>query len=177
VTDTDTGTSTPDAPNEWIDPLERRWAGFSIVLLVAFAVTVTLAGFALGFQVPGVESKVDPNTVADEPPFDQPGLRELAPGEYEIYMLARQFLYEPNTITVPQGARVTFYVTSTDVQHGLKLQDTNVNMQIVPGQVSKLTTTFDDAGEYPFICHEFCGLGHAAMFGTLIVEPADDGGE
>ncbi|HSF87295.1 MAG TPA: cytochrome c oxidase subunit II [Acidimicrobiia bacterium] len=161
--------------NSWIDPTERKWFGFSIVLLVAFAITVGVAGFALGFQVPGSEARVNPNTVADEPPFNEPGLRELAPGEYEVYMLAKQFLYEPNLITVPEGSRVTFFVTATDVQHGFKLQDTNVNMQIVPGQVSRLTAEFDEPGTYPFICHEFCGLGHAAMFGNLVVEPAAEG--
>lgn len=177
----DTDVEEIDTPREsssdWIDPTERRWFQFSILLLVAFAVTVGVAGFALGFQVPGDEARVDPNTVAGEPPFNEPGLRELVPGEeYEVYMLSRQFLFEPNQITVPQGARVTFFITSTDVQHGFKLQDTNVNMQIVPGQVSRLTATFDEPGEYPYICHEFCGLGHAAMFGTLIVEP-EPGGE
>jgi cytochrome c oxidase subunit 2 len=161
---------------EWIDPIERNWFRFSIVLLVAFAITVGIAGFALGFQLPGDAGRVDPNTVADVPPFNEPGLRELSPGEYEVYMLSEQFLYNPNTITVPQGASVTFYITSTDVQHGFKLQDTNVNMMIVPGRVSKLSAQFDDPGEYPFICHEFCGLGHAAMFGRLIVEPAAEAG-
>lgn len=157
------------------DPYERRWMVVSLVLLIAFMVTVTVAGFALGFQVPGDESRVDPRTVADSPPWSEPGLRDLGNGEYTAYVLSRQYLFEPNTITVPVGASVTFFVTSTDVQHGFKLQDTNVNMQVVPGQVSKLTVEFDEAGEYQYICHEFCGIGHAAMFGRVIVE-ADTGG-
>ena len=65
---------------------------------------------------------------------------------------------------MPVGSSVTFYVTSTDLQHGFKLQDTNVNMQVVPGEVSKLTVEFDEFGEHDYICHEFCGIGHAAMF-------------
>ena len=72
-------------------------------------------------------------------------------------------------VEVPVNSTVTFYVTSRDIQHGFKLQDTNINMQIVPGQVSKLTHTFDEAGEYPYICTEYCGVGHAAMFGSLTV--------
>lgn len=171
------GSPTADVPEEgWIDPTERNWFRFSIVLLVAFAVAVGVAGFALGFQVPGDEARVDPRTVADEAPWSErisAPVREIAPGEYVVYMIARQFRYEPNTITVPEGSTVTFYVTSIDVQHGLKIQDTNINLQIVPGQVSKLTTTLDKAGTYPFICHEFCGLGHAGMFGTLTVEAAE----
>jgi cytochrome c oxidase subunit 2 len=73
-------------------------------------------------------------------------------------------------VTIRAGSEVTFYVTSIDVQHGFKIQDTNVNMQIVPGQVSKLTVTFDDPGTYDFICTEYCGSAHAQMYGTLTVE-------
>ena len=75
---------------------------------------------------------------------------------------------------MPQGAEVTIYVTSQDVQHGFKITDTNVNMQVVPGQVSKLTYTFDRIGEFPYICHEYCGIGHAAMFGRVKVVPPNE---
>ena len=160
-----------ETPSFHADPYERNWMVFSVVLLVAFAATVALAGFALGFQVPGNETRVDPNTVADSPPWSEPGLRDLGNGEYEVYMLAQQYLFQPREIRVPVGSTVTFYVTSVDVQHGLKLRDTNINLQIVPGQVSRLTAEFDEVGEFPYICHEYCGIAHAAMFGSLIVEP------
>jgi cytochrome c oxidase subunit 2 len=62
-------------------------------------------------------------------------------------------------------------VTSKDVQHGFQIDGTNVNMQIVPGQVSKLSHTFTVPGEYRFVCHEYCGAGHAAMYGKVIVTP------
>ena len=52
---------------------------------------------------------------------------------------------------------------------GHKLEGTNINMLIVPGQVSKLTVTFDKPGVYTWVCHEYCGLGHAAMFGQVTV--------
>ena len=148
----------------------------SLVLLIGFMVVVTVAGFVQGFQVPGDESRVDPRTVADSPPWSEPGLRDLGNGEYDAYIISKQYLFEPRELVVPLGATVNFYVTSIDVQHGFKLQDTNVNMQIVPGQVSKLTVEFDEVGEFPYICNEFCGIGHAAMFGSVTVEdPA--GGE
>lgn len=142
---------------------------FSVVLLVVFAAAIAVSGFALGFQVPGEDAEVDPRTVADSGPWANPGLREIGDGEYEVYMLARTWLFEPRDLEIPVGAKVTFYVTSVDVQHGFKIQDTNVNMMIVPGQVSKLSYTFERVGEYPFICHEYCGSGHAAMFGTIRV--------
>ncbi len=156
-----------------IDPYEKTWMRLSIALLVIFVILVGMAGYALGFQLPSSETRVDPLTVATDPssPWSNPGLRELAPGKYEAYVLAQIWFFTPREITVPVGSTVTFYVTSKDVQHGFKIQDTNINMQIIPGYVSTLTHIFDKPGEYPFICTEYCGSGHAAMFGKIIVEP------
>jgi cytochrome c oxidase subunit 2 len=159
----------PQKESMGIDPYERNWIRFSIVLLGVFLTAITVAGFAMGFQVPGEEARVDPSTITETGPFSNPGLREVAPGEFEAYVVSRTFNFDPAEIVVPQGATVTIYVTSQDVQHGFKITDTNVNMQIVPGQVSKLTYTFDEAGEFPYICTEYCGQGHAAMYGTVKV--------
>jgi cytochrome c oxidase subunit 2 len=157
-----------------IDPWEKNWMRVSILLLVVFAVAITVAGFAAGFQLPGEESEVDPRTVATEGPWADPGLRELGNGKYEAYVLAQAWTFAPRELVVPVGAEIDIYVTSSDLQHGFKVTDTNINMQIVPGQVSKLSFTFDDIGEFPYICTEYCGQGHAAMFGTVkVVSEAD----
>jgi cytochrome c oxidase subunit 2 len=152
-----------------VDPYERTWIIGSILLLILFFIAITIAGTMMGIQVPGQVGRVDPNTVAQSGEFSEPGLRELAPGKYEAHVLAKTWSFNPREITVPKGSTVTFYVTSQDVLHGFKLQDTNMNVMVLPGQVSSLTITFDKPGEYPYICTEFCGLGHAAMFGKVIV--------
>ena len=119
---------------------------------------------------------MDPRTVATDPnsPWSNPGLREIAPGKYDAYILARaipKWEYLPNEMTVPTGSTVSFYVTSADVQHGFKIQDTNANFMVLPGQVSKLTIKFDKPGTYNFICTEYCGSGHGVMYGAIIVTP------
>lgn len=152
-----------------IDPWERNWIRFSIALLVVFAALVTIAGFAGGFQLPGVDSEVDPRTVTDSGPWSEPGVREIAPGRYEAYVVAQAWSFTPREIVLPIGAEVDIMVTSVDVQHGFKVSDTNLNMQVVPGQVSRLSFTFDEVGEFPYICTEYCGQGHAAMYGTIRV--------
>jgi len=164
--------STPvtEHPGLEIDPYEKRWIQLSIALLIVFALAVGVSGFVYGFQVPAPEQRVDPNTVAQMAPFSEPGLRELAPGKYEAYILAQTWAFMPNQIKVPAGSTVTFYITSKDVQHGFSLEETNVNVMVLPGQVSKLTARFDTPGEYRFICHEYCGLGHHTMYGTVVVE-------
>ncbi|MFN8413081.1 MAG: cytochrome c oxidase subunit II [Anaerolineales bacterium] len=157
-----------------IDPYERGWIVFSLILIALFATAVSVAAFGMGIQVPAPEQRVDPNTVATDPnsPWSNPGLREIAPGKYDAYILAHalpSWEYLPKEISVPAGSRVTFYVTSSDVQHGFKIQGTNVNFQVVPGQVSKLSVTFDKPGTYNFICTEYCGVGHGVMYGAVTV--------
>jgi len=161
----------PNKPSMNIDPAERGWMVASIILLVVFAVAVGIAGYALGVQVPAPERRVNPNLITEDGPFSEPGLREVSPGVYNAYILSQIWAFTPREIVVEEGAEVTFYVTSRDVQHGFKLQDTNVNFMIIPGQVSTLTVTFDEPGEYIFLCNEYCGTGHAAMFGVVTVEP------
>lgn len=158
-------------PTLHINPYERTWLIVSAAVLVGFMIAITVSSFALGIQPASPESRVDPNTVAKTGPFANPGLRQLSDGKYEVYIVASVWRFNPAEITVPVGSEVTFYVTSIDVQHGFKLQGTNVNMQIVPGQVSKLTHIFNQAGTYEYICHEYCGAGHAAMAGRVIVTP------
>lgn len=167
-------TERPEGPAEedltmGIDPWEKNWMRISIALLVVFAAAVTVAGWSAGFQLPGPESEVDPRTITEEGPFAEPGLRQIGEGKFEAYVMSQVWSFTPREIVVPVGAEVDIYVTSSDLQHGFKITDTNVNMQIVPGQVSKLSFTFEDIGEFPYICTEYCGSGHAAMFGTVKV--------
>ena len=162
-----------------MDPYERNWIRFSILLLVVFAATIAIGGFAMGFEVPGEDQEVDPRTVLDSDPWANPGLREVAPGIYEAYVIAQTWAFVPRELEVPVGSEVTIHVTSPDLQHGFLIQDTNINMQVVPGQVSTLTYEFDEVGEFPYICTEYCGKGHAAMFGVVNVvseRAADDEG-
>ncbi len=155
-----------------VDKYEQAWIRLSIFVLVVFILAVLTASITAGIQVPGVYGRVDPNTLTTPgaSPWAEPGLRELAPGKYEAYILAQIWLFNPNEIHVPAGSEVTFYVTSKDVQHGFKIANTNINMMVLPGQVSKLTATFDKPGTYNIICHEYCGVGHHTMFGRIIVE-------
>jgi cytochrome c oxidase subunit 2 len=143
--------------------------------LQLFAIAIAISGIAYGIQVPAPHEQVNPNTVATpgNSPFGAPvdeRVRELAPGKYEAYVLAQTWVFQPNEIRIPAGSELTLYVTSKDVQHGFMVQRTNINMMVIPGQVSQVTMTFDEPGEYNFVCHEYCGVGHQTMYGRLIVE-------
>ena len=79
------------------------------------------------------------------------------------------FNFVPAILTVPTGAKVTFYVTSADVVHGFFIPNTDINMMVIPGWVNVESHTFTRPGEYLLICHEYCGIGHQNMFGKIEV--------
>jgi cytochrome c oxidase subunit 2 len=154
---------------------ERLWLIASLLLIVGFIATVTYGAVGVGIQmVDDSGGQLDPQTLSEHPRFSEPGVYQTGPDEYAVYVIAQQFAYVPGTgdsITVPAGAEVTFYVTSSDVVHGFYLVGTNVNSMAIPGQVAELTVVFDEAREYGLICHEYCGSGHHQMAGTVEVVP------
>ncbi|HXG52828.1 MAG TPA: cytochrome c oxidase subunit II [candidate division Zixibacteria bacterium] len=153
-----------------VDSCERWWMVASGAILAAFFVAVVIGAF-YGFALPGPEKRVDPGRVAVDPPFAEPAVLQRGPGRYDVYMRAQIWAFAPNEIRVPAGSTVTFYITSPDLQHGLLIERTNVNVMVLPGQVSKIAARFDEPGEYRFFCQEYCGLAHHAMFGRVVVEP------
>ena len=132
VTETPGGEA-PDRLEMGIDPFERNWMVLAAVMLVVFFATVTIAGFALGFQVSGADSEIDPVTAFDSEPWSDPGLRQISENHYEAYVVSKTWFFEPRELEIPVGATVDIYVTSADLQHGFKITDTNINMQVVPG--------------------------------------------
>lgn len=149
---------------------ELAWILPSIAIPIALLVAIVITAFVVGIGVPGIAGSINVREVSKTAPFDAPGLRELAPGRYEAVMTAQTFQFNPNEIRVPVGSKVTFKVTSKDVIHGFKIENTPINVMIVPGQISQVSTTFTKPGEYLIVCHEYCGAGHHAMFGKVIVE-------
>lgn len=153
-----------------VNRYEKIWIGITIVAIALMLVATILAGFSLGVNLPGASGTVDPRTVAMNPPFDTPGVYELGAGKYQVIMLAKIWNFTPNEIKVPLGSEVSFKITSRDVTHGLIMDKTNVNVMILPGQIAEFTVTFKELGVYQFFCHEYCGTGHQAMAGKVIVE-------
>lgn len=153
-----------------IHPYERFWIRLSVILLAAFALAIAVASLTLGINVPGVVRQSQATGLPADATSDEGWVRELGPGRYEVNLVARMFGFDPSEIRIPQGSAVTFYVHSKDVIHGMKIQDTTVSLMVIPGQVGRATYTFDKPGEYMFVCHEYCGIGHHLMSGKIIVE-------
>jgi len=148
---------------------EKAFLIASALMLVVFLATLGWTAFGMGFHLPSRAGEIPPGEVRQTPPFDDPGVHETEDG-IEVVVIARSWGYEPAEIRVPARREITFRVTSVDVVHGFYIEKTRVNLMLLPGQVSELAYTFREPGEHLLICHEYCGIGHHAMFGRVIVE-------
>jgi cytochrome c oxidase subunit 2 len=161
-----------------IHRFEKIWVACALVLVVGFIGTVTYGAVGAGVtMVNDAGGTVNAATLGDHEEFSDPGVRRVGEDEYEVYVVAQQFVFRPGTaenITLPADSTVTFYVTSADVMHGFNLAGTNVNAMVIPGQVSKMTVEFDEPRHYGIVCHEYCGSGHHTMAGVVNVVPADE---
>jgi len=151
---------------------ELAWILPSLALPFGILVAILVTVFGVGMHVPSAHSRIDPKQAATTPPFDQLGVFETGYMSYEVRMLARTWSFDPAEIRVPVGAEVTFVVTSQDLVHGMLIDEPNVNVMLIPGEVARVKAKFDKPGEYPIICHEYCGIAHQTMWARVIVEPA-----
>lgn len=85
-------------------------------------------------------------------------------------LIAKQWAFEPATITVKKGDRVKLSIKSTDVAHGFSLPAFNIKERLEPNQMVNVEFVADKSGTFPFVCSVACGSGHGAMKGSLIVE-------
>jgi cytochrome c oxidase subunit 2 len=94
------------------------------------------------------------------------------PPPREIQITARKFEFDPRTITVTKGKPVRLVITSTDVDHGIKLDEFGINQKIPAHQTVKVEFTPDQIGRFEFKCSVVCGSGHDDMLGELVVVDA-----
>ena len=90
--------------------------------------------------------------------------------ERRIKIQAKKFEYTPNIIILKTGQPVVLEFTSVDFIHGFKIPDLNLRADLPPGQITKVRFTPDKAGQYDFLCDNFCGSGHEEMSGKIIVK-------
>ncbi len=96
-------------------------------------------------------------------------VQSLAPQERTFRIEAGQFAYSPSELKVNPGDKVTIQLVSTDVVHGLYMDDYDVSIEADPGQTRTLTFVADKPGSFRFRCNVTCGAMHPFMIGKLTV--------
>ena len=138
-----------------------------LVLAASTIATLMLAGA-------GCSSNVEQNKMTDDTSSQTPTTQTnfaTAPGEIkEFTVTAKNWQFDPGTITVKTGDRVRLKITSVDVAHSFMLKDYNLNVKLDPGQTQVVEFVADKAGEFSFRCGVPCGEGHRDMTGKFIVQ-------
>jgi cytochrome c oxidase subunit 2 len=86
-----------------------------------------------------------------------------------VKVTAKKFVYTPNRIVLKAGVPSVLEFTALDFTHGLNIPDLHIRADLMPGQIIKVPLPALQAGEYDFLCDNFCGDGHEEMNGKIIV--------
>jgi len=129
-------------PEVMFKPQHRRWFAHSWLLPVILGITLLVVPF--------------------------PG-SNYQPVERVFHIQANRFAYSPSILKVNPGDRVTLELVSSDVMHGLVVDDYGLSVIAEPGQTETLTFIADRPGTFRFRCSVTCGPLHPFMTGKLQV--------
>jgi cytochrome c oxidase subunit II len=91
-----------------------------------------------------------------------------APRRVEV--TASRFAFTPSELNLKKGQPVVLVLKSTDVAHGLRFRELNLDVKAGKGETSEFQFTPDKTGDFVGHCSVFCGSGHGSMALTLHVE-------
>ncbi|HBG74747.1 MAG: hypothetical protein A2X25_11980 [Chloroflexi bacterium GWB2_49_20] len=94
-----------------------------------------------------------------------------APTQRTFRVEASQYTYSPAILKVNPGDIISIELISTDVVHGLYVDEYGISVTADPGQTARLTFTADKPGSFRFRCNVTCGALHPFMIGKLQVGP------
>jgi cytochrome c oxidase subunit II len=99
----------------------------------------------------------------------------------DIYVVGKQWMWkfqhptgqtQINVLHVPVGYPVRLTMISEDVIHSFYVPAFRTKKDVLPGEYTTMWFEATQAGEYHIFCAEYCGTGHAPMYGTVVaLEP------
>lgn len=115
------------------------------------------------FRYPGADAafgKVRPELV-DAPGGNPLGIDPVDPdGKDDVVS---------SELVLPAGREVDLRIRSQDVIHGFFIPGMRLKQDAIPGMVLHVHFTPEREGQYPILCSQLCGLGHARMHALLRV--------
>lgn len=164
----------------WWEPAgrnEKLWVGIAFAWCLVLFAMMPLWHWKGGQNTTGIRHKVEPAAfeartiefIQEYRVGDDRGIPivEPPPGS-DVYLLARMWSWTP-ILKLQKGAEYTLHLSSMDVNHGFNLYPMNINLQIVPDYDYAMRIVPDETGDLRIVCNEFCGIGHHAMIGRMIV--------
>lgn len=162
-------------PEAVVARTENRWLLVMAAMLVVMVAIIVVTGTVDALHPASNVEIIDPQTLHLEGEFVESNLGSAVEpdGSVTVRIIAQQYDFVPECIQVPIDTPIKFRVTSADAIHGFIIPYTNVNTMVVPGYVAEVRTRFSTTGKNEMPCHEYCGLGHHAMWAHVVVVPKE----
>ncbi len=144
------------------------WNQFVTVPKNAFNVEVVAYQWGWNYRLPGEDKilgKTDAKLVSYENPY---GLNLNDPNGKDDIIVQDADLH----LQIDQPVKIN--LRSLDVIHNFYVPQFRAKMDTLPGIVSYYWFTPTKTGKYEILCAEFCGTGHYAMRGTVLVDEKKD---
>lgn len=134
----------------------------NLTILTSAILTLVLIGAGCNSSESRENSKTNTEQQTSSIPNNEP--------VKEFTVTAKNWQFDPGTMTVNQGDRVRLKITSIDVAHSFMLKEYNLNAKLEPNETQTIEFIADKAGTFSFRCGVPCGEGHREMTGTLVVK-------
>ncbi|MBI5285303.1 MAG: cytochrome c oxidase subunit II [Chloroflexi bacterium] len=141
--------------------LEIAWT-IAPVLLLAFFVPPTIGGIVNLGRTPKDAVVVDVNGLQWKWLFEYPAADGGTP------------VQSADELHIPINKNVTFRLHSADVIHSFWVPKLAGKTDVIPGRQNHMWIKGTEIGTYSGQCAEFCGLDHARMRFTVVVESEED---
>ncbi len=145
-----------------INVLEKRALKGAVGFVLLSLALVAFATWGLGINVANC-------IPLGTKPYEEASVVKHSGNFYEVHYVTRMWAFEPSVLRVPTGSTLDISAISKDVQHGLEIAGTNLNLMVVPGAIANGRVTFNKPGVYSMVCHEYCGKGHQGMAARIEV--------
>ncbi|MDF1585423.1 cytochrome c oxidase subunit II [Marinimicrococcus flavescens] len=140
------------------------WHQFVTVPEDATEVEIVGQQWQWSYRLPGADGKLgtsDTRKVSYDNPLG------LEPGDEAG---RDDVVIEGGELHLPIGKPVKVLLRSVDVLHDFYVPEFRAKMDMVPGMVTYFWITPTRTGTFDVLCAELCGVGHAYMRGTVVVE-------
>lgn len=140
------------------------WNQFVTVPSGATEIEVMGQQWRWSYRLPGKDGKLgttDARNVSAENPL---GLNPNDPSGQDDVVI------ESGDLHLPVGKPVKVLLRSIDVLHDFYVPEFRAKMDMIPGSVTYFWFTPTRTGTFEVLCAELCGVAHAQMRSTVIVE-------
>ena len=144
------------------------WNKFVTVPDEAIDIEVMAQQWFWNYRLPGEDGilgTTDIRNITDENPF---GITLDDPNGYDDILIQADDLHILNNQPVKMNLR------SIDVLHDFYVPQFRAKMDMVPGVVTYYWFTPIKTGNFEILCAEYCGTGHYAMRGRVLVDEESD---